>query len=261
MNPDYKNWVPKGILYVLAFFAFLCYVVTFSLQRLLQTGTKRVLLSSFFLISAVILTAIFLWMARMYRAFSYEGKRKLSKGVVEGLADYVEVPDNGSVLDVGCGSGALSIAVAKKNPTANVMGIDRWGKEYASYSKNLCEENARAENVFNVQFTEGDAINLNFPDESFDAVTSNYVYHNITGVNRQKLLLETLRLVKKGGSFAIHDIFSRGKYGDMETFICNLRDMGYRDVRLVDTTDGIFMTKREAAIYSLRHSAILCGKK
>lgn len=68
----------------------------------------------FFLISAVILTAIFLWMARMYRAFSYEGKRKLSKGVVEGLADYVEVPDNGSVLDVGCGSGALSIAVAKR---------------------------------------------------------------------------------------------------------------------------------------------------
>jgi len=37
--------------------------------------------------------------------------------------------------------------------------------------------------------------------------------------------------------------------------------MGYEDVRLIDTTDDMFMTKKEAAIYSLRHSAILCGRK
>ena len=36
---------------------------------------------------------------------------------------------------------------------------------------------------------------LDFPDESFDAVTSNYVYHNITGADKQALLLETLRVL------------------------------------------------------------------
>ena len=35
-------------------------------------------------------------------------------------------------IDVGCGSGALAIAIAKRNPKAEVIGIDRWGKEYAS---------------------------------------------------------------------------------------------------------------------------------
>lgn len=102
---------------------------------------------------------------------------------------------------------------------------------------------------------------MDFPDESFDAVTSNYVYHNITGINRQDLLLETLRLVKKGGTFAIHDIFSKGKYGDMQSFVRELEDKGYENIQLIDTTDGLFMTKKEAAQYSLKHSAIFCGRK
>ncbi len=84
-------------------------------------------------------------------------------------------------LDIGCGSGALTIACAKRNPQGKMVGIDRWGKEYASFSLLLCEKNAAAEGVKNASFWRGNAVKLDFPDESFDAVTSNYVYHNITG--------------------------------------------------------------------------------
>jgi ubiquinone/menaquinone biosynthesis C-methylase UbiE len=112
-----------------------------------------------------------------------------------------------------------------------------------------------------VEFVKGNALKLDFPDESFDAVTSNYVYHNISSINRQELILETLRPLKKGGKFAIHDIFSKGKYGDMRVFIKTLKDMGYDNVCFVDTTDGTFMTKKEAMMYSLSHSAILYGTK
>ncbi len=66
-----------------------------------------------------------------------------------------------------------------------------------------------------VSFARGDAQKLDFPDGTFDAVTSNYVYHNIQSPDRQAILLETLRVLKKGGTFAIHDIFSKEKYGDM----------------------------------------------
>ena len=82
---------------------------------------------------------------------------------------------------------------------------------------------------------------LDFPDESFDAVTSNYVYHNIAGKDKQALLLETLRGLKKGGTYAIHDLMSPGRYGDMLAFVQKLRDMGYERVKLIDTTDGSFM--------------------
>ena len=101
---------------------------------------------------------------------------------------------------------------------------------------------------------------LDFQDGSFDAVVSNYVYHNIPG-DRQTLLLETLRVLKKGGTFAIHDIFSKSKYGDMKAFVQKLRGMGYEEVRLVDTTDGKFMTKKEALWMGLSGSALLIGRK
>ena len=113
----------------------------------------------------------------------------------------MDLPEGGRCLDVGCGSGALAIAVAKRNPGSLVTGIDRWGKEYASFNRPLCERNARAEGVENVSFLQGDATHLDFPDETFDAVTSNYVYHNIPSKNRQAILLETLRTLKKGGDF------------------------------------------------------------
>ena len=186
--------------------------------------------------------------------------RKLAKQIIRGIAEYVELPDGGRGLDVGCGSGALAIACAKRNPTAAFIGIDRWGKEYASFNKPLCENNAKAEGVNNISFERGDATHLDFPDESFDAVVSNYVYHNIPG-DRQAYLLETLRVLKKGGMFAIHDIFSKSRYGDMQAFVKKLKDMGYADVRLIDTTDGTWITKWESVWMELAGSALLIGKK
>ena len=184
----------------------------------------------------------------------------MSRGIIEGVAAYVKLPEGGKGLDVGCGSGALAIACAKRNPCASFVGIDRWGKEYASFSKLLCERNASIEGVGNVSFARGDATALAFPDERFDAVVSNYVYHNIPG-DRQVLLLESLRVLKKGGVFAIHDIFSKSKYGDMNAFVQKLKGMGYEQVALIDTTDGRFMSRGEAAWMGLSGSALLVGRK
>lgn len=177
------------------------------------------------------------------------------------IAKHVKLPDGGKGLDVGCGSGALAIACAKRSPHASFVGIDRWGKEYASFNLPLCEQNAQAEKIKNVTFRRGDATALDLPDESFDAVVSNYVYHNIPTNDRQAILLETLRVLKKGGTFALHDIFSKSKYGDMRSFVEKLKSMGFEKVELIDTTDGMFMTKKEAAWMALSGSALLIGRK
>ena len=201
------------------------------------------------------------WSIVAYNKFSYDGSRKLSKQIIEGTAQYVSLPKGGKGLDVGCGSGALTIACAKRNPQASFLGIDRWGKEYASFSKNLCECNSIAEGVSNTEFRKGDATDLDFPNESFDAVVSNYVYHNISGANKQSLLRETLRVLKKGGTFAIHDIMSKGRYGDMQKFVDELKAEGYEDVRLIPTDNGMFMSRLEATRLVLRGSTLLVGKK
>jgi hypothetical protein len=75
------------------------------------------------------------------------------------------------------------------------------------------------------------------------------------------ILLETLRTLKKGGTFAIHDIFSTGKYGDMQSFTKKLKEMGYERVELIDTANGKWMSKGEAGWMGLSGSALLTGKK
>jgi len=260
MKPDYKNWMPKGMIYasLAAFLGCAAALAVFSLA--LAEGTLKTILTVVFAVLTLLFCVLTKWSIFVYRAFDYNGKRRMAKQIIEGTAAYVNLPDGGKCLDVGCGSGALAIAVAKRNPKAEVIGIDRWGKEYASFSKTLCESNAKAEGVSHVYFSQGDATKLRFQDETFDAVCSNYVYHNIPG-DRQAYLLETLRTLKKGGTFAIHDIMSRTKYGDMQAFANKLRDMGYGKVELIDTTNGMFMKKSEALWMALSGSAILAGIK
>ena len=260
MKPDYKNWMPKGMIGSFAAAAFVCGAAALGTGSAMHAGTLKTVLTLLFAAAAAVFCGLAVWAVLLYRAFSYDGKRQMSRQIIEGIADYMTLPDGGVGLDVGCGSGALAIACAKRNPGASFIGVDRWGREYASYSKSLCENNAMAEGAGNVRFQHGDASALDFPDNSFDAVTSNYVYHNIPG-DRQKLLLETLRVLKPGGTFAIHDIFSRAKYGDMQAFVRKLRHMGYETIELIDTTDGMFMTKREAGWMGLSGSALLVGRK
>ena len=261
MKPEYKNWMPKGM--ILSFAAEVSASLLFCLLFACAgwvSDTWQTVLTVLFGVLAAVFCGLTIWSVLMYRAFDYNGKRQMSRQIIEGVAAYIKLPQGGKCLDVGCGSGALAIAVAKRNPKASVVGIDRWGKEYASFSKALCERNAQAEKVKNTSFEQGDATHLDFPDETFDAVTSNYVYHNIPG-DRQQYLLETLRTLKKGGTFAIHDIFSASKYGDMQAFVKKLKAMGYQKAELIDTASGKFMKKTEAGWMGLSGSALLVGKK
>ncbi len=263
MKADYKNWMPKGLIYgmILGFSVGWILFYVFGVSSLLSAGILKNILRIVLGAISVVLSAGAIWTVAMYRAFSYDGKRQMSKRIIDGIAECVNIPDGGTGLDVGCGSGALTIACAKRNPNAEMIGMDRWGKEYASFSKSLCERNARAEGVENVSFAQGDASKLDFPDEYFDAVTSNYVYHNIPSSDRQKLLSETLRTLKKGGTFAIHDLMSKSKYGDIHSFAEELKRMGYEEVKLMDTTKGMFMSENEARWMALSGSALLLGRK
>ena len=263
-KPDYRNWVPVSLLRnfiggtIITFILFIIFAGT----DLVFSGTPRIICGIILGIGVLILLFSSIMLSFMYRSFDYRGKRKLAKTIIEGVAQYVEIPDGGVGLDVGCGSGALTIACAKRNLKATMVGCDIWSGSYkVEFSKKICEDNAKAEGVSNVRFEEGNAVKLPFEDESFDVVTSNYVYHNIMGHNKQKLLLETLRVLKKGGVFAIHDLIKKSNYGDIEKFIEELKKEGYKDIKLIDTTRGIFIDPKEAKLLGLSGSKIFIGRK
>ncbi len=56
----------------------------------------------------------------------------------------------------------------------------------------------KAEGVDNTSFEQGDDTHLDFADENFDAVTSNYVYHNIPSSDRQEIVMNKLIILLQG---------------------------------------------------------------
>lgn len=263
-KPDYKNWVPCGLIWALGSGTALCLILLFTLISTDFAGSFPALRSALSAALALLFAVLLFftcWMSWLHASFDFNGKKQTARRIIEGVAQYVTLPDGGLGLDVGCGSGALTIACAKRNPHAKMLGIDCWGKDYQSFSQALCEQNARAEGAAAVSFCKGDAVRLDFADGSFDAVTSNYVYHNIHGRKKQDLLRETLRVLKKGGVFALHDIMSKGTFGDMEDFARQLQKEGCEQVELIRTTQGLFLSKNEAWKLGLKDSVLLFGRK
>lgn len=257
---DYKNWLPEWLCPMGVAGCGVCAAALASAlkkQRKQGVGKRRSIVAG---VAMLVMTALTTWAALLTHAFSYRNEKGVAQRILNGVSAQVKLPDGGCGLDVGCGSGALTIACAKRNPQARMVGVDLWGKNYA-YSREVCENNARLEGVDNVAFRAGDARQLDFPDESFDAVTSNFVYHNIPAADHQALLLETLRVLKKGGVFVIHDIMPRSKYGDMEAFAAQLRALGYEEVQLIETTNGLFTSHGKAILMRMNGAKLLIGKK
>ena len=253
---DYGNWMPVSMLRLVGGLLFLSVV----LAALSFTVFHLTALGVIFIIAAVILFVLLCWITWIRRQYAFGGGGMMER-VHHTVLSHLDYDGKGTLLDVGCGSGALSIRAALTWRSAKVTGIDYWGAAYG-YGQAMCEKNAASEGVGSqCTFQHGDANRLDFPDESFDAVVSNYVYHNITGADKQKLLLETLRVLKKGGVFALNDEMKPRMYGDMEAFAQRLRDMGYEDVRLIDTAKEAFGSRRRAALMMLGDSRLLVGRK
>ncbi len=275
MKANYENWVQVSVVRTLKVSSF--FSLLFSVIFLLLSFINRVVNGEF--IPVLLVLSILFLLLSFGLIYRYKRVLKISQKldfsnldspswkIVHFIADKVKIDkEKLNILDVGCGSGALTIAVAKNNPASSVKGVDIWSVSYKDYSKRLCYDNAKAEGVDNVKFKLGDACKLELKDEGYDVVVSNYVYSNIpvypdSRTKRQDILLETLRVLKKGGVFAIHDIFSNSKFGKMDDFIKKLNDMGYERVELISTTDGYPMTKGEARSLNLSRSHLLYGIK
>jgi ubiquinone/menaquinone biosynthesis C-methylase UbiE len=103
---------------------------------------------------------------------------------------------NMKVLEVGCGTGALSRKIANwLGPKSRIIGVDI-DSDYLNYAKNK----ANLLGVKNVEYIEGDALRLPFEDNSIDACISHTV---IEHVQNREFLLEQQRVCKQDGRVSV----------------------------------------------------------
>ncbi|HWM54740.1 MAG TPA: methyltransferase domain-containing protein [Solirubrobacterales bacterium] len=108
-----------------------------------------------------------------------------------------ELPQGGSVLDVGCGTGTFAIALAASRPDARVTGID-------GDPEILARARAKA-GADAVEWRDGLAGELSLADDSVDVVTMSLVLHHLLPVQKREALAEIGRVLKPGGSFHLAD--------------------------------------------------------
>jgi ubiquinone/menaquinone biosynthesis C-methylase UbiE len=252
----YGNWMSNPFLVMIGGIA----AVLAILMILFFAVWHLKVLGILFAVLTAVMTGLLIWFLKLRQEYAYGGGGIMDQ-VHQKLVPYLDFDGEGTILEVGCGSGPLVVRCALTWTQANVIGLDYWGVSF-DYNKELCEKNAAMEGVGErCTFIQGDARKLDLPDESVDAVISNYVYHNILGSDQQELLLESLRVLKKGGVFALHDDMKPRLYGDMEAFAQKLRDMGYEEVELVDTRETIFGSEAKANAVMLGGSRLLKGRK
>jgi ubiquinone/menaquinone biosynthesis C-methylase UbiE len=117
-------------------------------------------------------------------------------------ADYfIKVIDSGKIkpgtaLDLGCGTGAKSIYLAKKG--FKVTGID-----ISKTAINYAKENAKKAKV-KVDFIVADAVNLSFlKDKKFDFILDWANLHGISKNKREKYITEIVKHTKKGSKLVL----------------------------------------------------------
>lgn len=227
---NYGNWVPEKMLtlcYVgAAVFAVAAGVTGLALHLAVPTWVLGIL--------ALICLIYGIYMHACHELFAF-GKGNMMANVHQHLVDHLDWDGEGTLLDIGCGAAALTIRCAKAFPHAVLTGMDYWGAEW-NYAKEQCESNAKAEGVAGrITFQKGDAAHLDYPDETFDAAVSNFVFHEVRSAkNKRDVVKEALRVVKKGGVFSFQDMFSqKALYGDMEEFVEELKKEGITEVHYI----------------------------
>jgi len=247
-KPDYGNWVATRLVYVPAAIGliFAGLAVPFPLLAVL----------------AAIFLLIALYFAYARYLFSPQGRNVQNQ--IRGLvAPHLEWDGEGQMLDIGCGSGALAIELAKKYPRAQVTGIDHWGGSW-EYSREVCARNAEIEGVSGrVAFEQGSAAALPFADETFDAVVSNLTFHEVGGVkDKKELIREALRVLKKGGPFTFQDLFLwKQVYGEPQDLVRAVKSWGVSEVELINTSESSFIPAALKLPFMAGTIGILAGRK
>ncbi len=131
--------------------------------------------------------------AIIYNATAAKLLRKPEMKIVHEL---VESKEDGTMLDLGSGTGFLSIEVAKRLPGLQVYGIDI-SRQMVKIASN------HARNVKNANFKLGDAAELPFDDNSVDYIVSTGSMHHWT--RPAQVFNECYRVLKMNREAQIYD--------------------------------------------------------
>ena len=161
------------------------------------------------------------------------------------LLAQADIQPNDKILDLGCGTATLTIAIKVACPDADVVGLDSDSRILDMAARKVTDAGVK------ISLDRGYSYRLPFDGRSFHRVVSSLFFHHLTTENKRRTLGEIERVLKPGGELHLADwgkaqnIFMRSVFflvqlldgfettrdsiqGRLPAFI---KEAGFRDVR------------------------------
>ena len=161
------------------------------------------------------------------------------------LLAQADIQPGEKILDLGCGTATLTIAIKVACAEADVVGLDGDPKILEIAAKKAADVGVK------ISLDQGYSYELPYADNTFHRVVSSLFFHHLTTANKRRTLAEVERVLIPGGEFHLADwgkaqnIIMRGVFfivqflDGFETTTANVQgrlpamieDAGFQDVR------------------------------
>jgi len=139
------------------------------------------------------------------------------------LIGQAQIQPGQRILEIGCGTGSLTILVKTLHPAVEVVGLDPDQKALARARRKVERQGV------SLQLDRGFSDKLPYPDRSYDRVLSAFMFHHLNSDEKKNTLDEIRRVLKPGGSLHLLDFGGgHGHSGGTEDAILTLmREAGF----------------------------------
>lgn len=117
----------------------------------------------------------------------------------QALISQASLPGKNTILDIGCGTGTLTILAKQNSPVSEVIGIDGDPQILA-----IARAKA-AELELSITLDEGMSYALPYEDNTFDCVLSSLMLHHLTRKDKKRTFGEIYRVLKPDGELHVAD--------------------------------------------------------
>jgi len=155
------------------------------------------------------------------------------------LIEQAELEAGQRVLDLGCGTGALTLTAKRAQPGIEIVGLDPDDKALAR-ARSKAERERLA-----IRFEQGFGDALPFGEGSFDRVLSSFMFHHLESEQKPGVLREVRRVLRPGGRLHLLDFGGAGH--GLGAFLARLV---HREESLnANTEDGLTALMSEAGFH------------
>ncbi len=135
---------------------------------------------------------LFQTIASRYDFFTAFMSYGMDSGWKRKLVEMLKLEGDEAALDIACGTGDITFAIARRLRSGRVTGLD-----ITAGMLDIAERKRIERQIANASFHRGDIMHMPFADETFDCVTGGYALRNVPDL--AAALIEIKRVLKPGG--------------------------------------------------------------